>query len=106
MDSHKYFERAERANRRFRIAIIVIFLGFIVATIALLFALLQLQESYHDTSKASLDIITQNESKLNQNLTNSIHCILLLTPQTYNVAAINGCFATAQQSIINQPVSK
>lgn len=102
MDSTDYFKRAERANRRFRRTVIILVLVATVLFAGILVRLRDVQQYNHNTSTASLNIIIDNEAKLNTNLTNSLHCILLLTPQTYNTKTVNNCFKLPN-NITTQP---
>jgi hypothetical protein len=107
LTSEDYFGNAERSNIRFR-RFVIILLSLMVVVLAFAGAVsVKSTEDNHAENVNSLNIITENEVKLNQNLTGSLHCVLLLTtdPASFNTASINNCF-NIPQNIISQPSKK
>jgi len=104
MDSAEYFKRAEKSNRRFRRAVILLLVVMIAVLAAAGIVSTKASQDNHRENVNSLNIVTQNEVKLNQNLTGSLHCVLLLanSPTQFTNANINQCF-NIPQNIVSQP---
>lgn len=95
MDSTEYFARAEKANRRYHRVMIIIGLSVTVALTITMLILFKINQTNHDDSTAVQQTIIDNEVKLNQNLANSLHCVLNLTvgkAPGYSIQTINSCF--------------
>lgn len=102
MDSMDYFERAEKSNKLYRKVVVMLLCVGIVVLVIAGFLVYRLNAANHSTSQDALNVITQNEVKLNENLTNSLHCVLLLLPpQTFSTPTVNACFK--QPSNITPP---
>lgn len=99
MDSTEYFARAEKANKRYRKVMVIMGLLVTIALTVMMSVLFRINQTNHDNSTKTQQTIIDNEVKLNDNLTNSLHCVLLLTTGTtkdYSAAAINKCFDSKQ----------
>lgn len=75
---------------------------FYIGIIMIIFACLQLiilikinnyVQMSHQSTVRSQDTVIENEQKIDTNLRNSLKCVLLLTPTTYNAQAVNNCLA-------------
>lgn len=95
MDSAKYFERAEKSNKLYRRIMVIIGLSITVGLTLTILILFKTNQLNHATSNKVQQTIIDNEIKLNENLANSLHCVLNLTTgaaKNYSIQTINTCF--------------